>query len=97
MKTYKIDSTRINNWQSFHDLFAKQFNFPEYYGRNMNAWIDCIEDYVIDGITVLDFGNCSNLKSEHPEIHNAILESSAFINHRSTESGGTPHLIISMG
>jgi RNAse (barnase) inhibitor barstar len=97
MKKHNINTELIHNWESFHDLFSNQFNFPHYYGRNMDTWIDCMEDYAIEGLTILEFGNCEKLKNDNPEIHEAILEASAFINYRCSESGGTPELIISMG
>jgi hypothetical protein len=38
----RIDTRRIKDSSTFHDVFAEDFGFPEYYGRNMNAWIDCM-------------------------------------------------------
>ncbi|WP_198291405.1 barstar family protein [Methyloversatilis discipulorum] len=37
----KIECDRITDWPSFHDEFNRVFQFPAFYGRNMNAWIDC--------------------------------------------------------
>ena len=37
-----IDTTKIRDWASFHDVFSEAFSFPDFYGRNMNAWIDCM-------------------------------------------------------
>ncbi len=34
----RIDTNRIVDWNSFHDVFAEAFGFPDFYGRNMNAW-----------------------------------------------------------
>jgi RNAse (barnase) inhibitor barstar len=97
MTTHKIDTNQITSWKQFHNLFSTKFNFPDYYGKNMNAWIDCMEDFAIDGLTIIEFGDCKVFKKSQPEIHSAILECSAFINYRSTESGDKPNLIISMG
>ena len=38
----RIATSRIRNWDDFHDAFAEAFGFPEFYGRNMDAWIDCM-------------------------------------------------------
>jgi len=97
MKKIQINTDRIINWKTFHSHFADQFGFPDYYGQNMNAWIDSMEEFVIEGITILEFGDCGSLKERAPEIHKAILECNAFINYRSTEAGEEPKLIISMG
>ena len=40
--TIRIDTRLINDWSSFHHVFKQQFGFPEFYGSNMNAWIDCM-------------------------------------------------------
>ena len=38
----RIDTNRIRDWDSFHTVFADAFGFPSFYGRNMDAWIDCM-------------------------------------------------------
>jgi RNAse (barnase) inhibitor barstar len=38
----EIDAREITDWDSFHDVFARVFGFPDFYGRDMNAWIDCM-------------------------------------------------------
>src|SRR5262249_33880247 len=40
----RIDCRRIVDWDSFHSNFAEALSFPDYYGRNMNACIDCVSD-----------------------------------------------------
>ncbi|MDG3003854.1 barstar family protein [Paludisphaera mucosa] len=40
MQLVKLDTRRITDWDAFHDAFAEAFGFPEFHGRNMNAWID---------------------------------------------------------
>ena len=35
----------LKDWERFHDFFANTFEFPGYYGRNMDAWNDCMSDY----------------------------------------------------
>jgi hypothetical protein len=37
-----IDLGRIVDWPTFHSVFARALGFPAFYGRNMNAWIDCM-------------------------------------------------------
>ena len=38
----RIDLDPIVDEASFHDVFAKILGFPDFYGRNLNAWIDCM-------------------------------------------------------
>tara|TARA_B100000508_G_C11465516_1_gene281795 strand:- start:5973 stop:6305 length:333 start_codon:yes stop_codon:yes gene_type:complete len=97
VKTVKIDTNKIVDWNSFHKVFSDTMGFPGFYGNNMNAWIDCMTD--IDnpgtGMTsvlvgknetlVIELSNGRDLKERLPEIHEAILECSAFVNLRKLE------------
>jgi RNAse (barnase) inhibitor barstar len=42
MTVVRLDCDRITDWESFHAVFAEVFGFPSFYGRNMDAWIDCM-------------------------------------------------------
>ena len=37
-----IPFDRITDWESFHHVFKQTLGFPGFYGRNMDAWIDCM-------------------------------------------------------
>ena len=37
-----IDRSLIVDKVSFHQVFAAAFGFPEFYGRKVAAWIDCM-------------------------------------------------------
>jgi RNAse (barnase) inhibitor barstar len=88
MKSATIDLTTVTGWESFHELFAQSFDFPAYYGRNMDAWIDCMEDLAIEGSGLrLDLKGMKPLKARCPEIYDAINECSAFIR---ADSSSTP-------
>ena len=42
MKRIRINADAIVDWATFHDVFAMAFGFPAFYGRNMDAWNDCM-------------------------------------------------------
>ena len=42
MPVVRIPTSEIVDWESFHSVFQRVLGFPEFYGRNMNAWIDCL-------------------------------------------------------
>lgn len=42
MPTARLDGALITDWDSFHTQCAAVFGFPDFYGRNMNAWVDCL-------------------------------------------------------
>jgi RNAse (barnase) inhibitor barstar len=103
----KIDCSKITDWQSFHDEFARVFGFPAFYGRNMNAWIDCMTylDQPEDGMTsihcepgrvlTIELENVKDFKIRCPEQFSAIIECSAFVNWRRIEMGQQPVLALS--
>ena len=37
-----IDCEDIIDEDSFHHAFKEVFGFPDYYGMNFNAWVDCM-------------------------------------------------------
>ena len=43
----KIDFSKIKDWDTFHKVFAETMGFPDFYGKNNNAWIDCMS-YIDD-------------------------------------------------
>ncbi|WP_258105848.1 barstar family protein [Marinoscillum sp. MHG1-6] len=94
MKTYRINGNKITNWKSFHSEFKKQMNFPDYYGENMDAWIDCVDE-LSDEPTHIEITKGHLLKEQAPELLEAILECSAFVNFRKVEQGEQPTLMIS--
>jgi len=94
MIPYYINANKLMTWKSFHKEFKRVFNFPDYYGDNMNAWIDCMDELFNDPI-VINIKNARQLKEKSPDIYFSILECSAFVNYRKTQSGETPTLLIS--
>ena len=102
-----IDCLRITDWDSFHSVFAETLGFPDYYGRNMDAWIDCLT-YVDDpddgqtkvhapagGLLVFCLNNVKDFAARCPEQYAALIECSAFVNWRRLERGSMPVLVLS--
>ena len=40
-----IPTGQIRDWGTFHSVFQTALGFPEFYGRSMNAWIDCLTHF----------------------------------------------------
>jgi RNAse (barnase) inhibitor barstar len=107
MELVKLDTRRITDWPTFHEVFAEIFGFPDYYGRNMNAWIDCMTDLdALEGsmtsvhvepgqIVALQLEHVGDLRQRFGEAYDAIIECSAFVNWRRIEMGDPPVLVLS--
>ena len=103
----KIPTENITDWETFHDVFQRTMGFPAFYGRNMNAWIDCMTslDCPEDGLTqihapengvlTLHFDDYQSFAQRLPEISAAIIECAAFVNWRRIEAGEPSVLALS--
>ena len=103
----RIHARNIRDWDSFHDEFDRVFGFPDFYGRNMDAWIDCLTslDCADDGMTsihvkpggvlTLEIADAEYLKKECPEKYDALIECAAFVNWRRMERRNAPVVALS--
>jgi RNAse (barnase) inhibitor barstar len=101
-----IPTVRIVDWDTFHDVFADVLGFPSFYGRNMDAWIDCMTDAddpstlmveraVPPGtLMTLRIDDASEFGQRCPEQFQALIECTAFVNYRRSEVGGEPVLAL---
>lgn len=101
-----IDASKIINWKTFHDVFAEALGFPEFYGRNIDAWIDCMtrldDDEPMTSLSVkpgsvvcLQIKNVKEFAFRNREQFDAIIDCSAFVNWRRIEKGQLPVLALS--
>jgi len=106
MPVVRIPTPQITDWNSFHRVFAEVMGFPEFYGHNMSAWIDCMtsldlpEDKMSKihctppDVVVLHLENAKAFREHHRELYDAIVEGSAFVNHRRIEAGESAVLAL---
>ncbi len=108
MQIVHVDASKIKDWDTFHDAFAEAFGFPDFYGRNMDAWIDCmscIDDPEAGMSTVIvNRGESLDvvlLNAETgwrncPQVLEGLLKGVAFVNRRfiDTHSGTRIRLIV---
>lgn len=98
-----LDGSAIVDWYSFHTICAKQFGFPDFYGRNGNAWIDCLTYIDVgDGMSkfVLEPGESLRIevaeselfRQRQPQILEALVDWTGCVNERFVATGGQPRL-----
>src|SRR5450432_390082 len=97
-----IPTADISDWESFHAVFKEVLGFPDFYGRNMDAWIDCMTsiDDAASGLTSISVapGELVTLKIDDapdfvrrcPEQYRAMIECAAFVNYRRVDIGEPP-------
>lgn len=98
-----IDGSQMTDWPSFYQVFSDAFGFPPFFGRNMDAWIDCMTnlDEEFSHIQVgpgelvcINVEQAVGFKSKNPEQYQALIECTAFVNWRRLEIGEPPILIL---
>ncbi len=74
-------------------MCKEEFGFPDFYGMNMDAWIDCLT-YLDEGDGMCRFSltkgemlhievfDTEDFNFRLPEIFDALVECSAFVNRR---------------
>ena len=87
-----IDANDILGWELFHTVFAEKLGFPAFYGRNMDAWIDCLWSIrtpsdgmtnvhlADDEILSITINNAKLLIDKEPEILEWLSDSCSFLN-----------------
>jgi len=90
-----FESDGVVDWDTFHAVSQETFGFPDSYGRNMDAWIDCLT-YVREGdgmsrfelekdeMLEIEVSNTKAFSRRVPEVFDALVECSAFVNSRNT-------------
>lgn len=98
MAVVRIDSKTIYDWDSFHTTCKVAFGFPDFYGMNLNAFIDClsyfdegdgISNIVLDPNEILHIEvlESHDFKSRLPDVFEGFADSVDFINRRFVEDG----------
>lgn len=92
--------------EAFHETFSGAFGFPEFYGRNMNAWMDCmgsLRDPLANmtkvhistsetlAILIHDF---EAIRETAPEQWLDLIECAAFVNRGAINRGEAPLLAL---
>ena len=93
MAHVKFETDKITDWESFHQYSKEIFGFPDFYGKNMDARIDCLT-YIEenDGMSKFHLSKDEMLNVEVtetedfnarlPDIFDALVECTAFVNSR---------------
>ncbi len=107
MAVVHLNGETIADWNDFHAACMTAFGFPDFYGCNMDAWVDCLS-YLRDedGMTQFRLKPAEKLQIvvDHAEILRKkaphILEDIAFciegINDRYADYGENPALELKL-
>ena len=92
-KQFTIDGAALTDWKSFHQVFKQTLNFPEYYGNNMDAWIESMTE--IKEPLLLTVTDSETLKDNAEEIYFTLLECVALVNSIKLDEGDESVIAVS--
>ncbi len=95
------------DWSSFHKESQEKFGFPDFYGRNLDAWVDCLSGVrdddgmssialTSDEVLQIELVNSDMLRKKAPHILNALQECVEAVNERYAEDGESPPLQLEL-
>ena len=103
LATVRLPAREITDWGTFHAVCQRTLGFPHFYGRNMDAWIDCLSSLdeeegagmtrfaLKDGERLLiEIDESMAFKERIPEVFSALIDCTAFVNNRYVEHGQPP-------
>lgn len=101
--TLSIDFKEINDVTEFHNRVKQLFGFPDFYGNNFHALIDCLTSlrFPEEGVTSLNLKQdeflllkISNINNLDEELKHDFLLSIQEINNRSVLFGEEPAILL---
>ena len=100
--TVEIEGEKILSAEDFHSYFATTFEFPAYYGRNWDAWIECMSESAERivklrqcAILTLNVRNQPAFQGNCPDVWGDFIDCTAFINSEFLDAGNEPILAVS--
>jgi hypothetical protein len=105
MPKVTIDTKAIHDWDTLHAVCKEAFGFPDFYGRNGDAFIDCLS-YLDEGdgmsrfvlkpgeTLTVELPGADEFADRLPEQAAAFLSWIGAVNARYMEDGKPPMLVL---
>lgn len=98
MRAITLTTSKIVDAESFHSIFAYAMGFPNFYGRNMDAWIDCMSSLTdkeplarirlgTSDTLLIVLPDFEALSARIPTVVRDLWECTAFVNRRYASAG----------
>lgn len=103
----ELDGSAIANWDDFHAASRRAFGFPDFYGNNLSAWIDCMSGLRDDdGMTrfllaetdslVIRLLHARTLEQHAAQVMQGLQAAVAEVNERCSDAGEPPLLKVQL-
>ena len=107
MVTVEVNLAAVKDMASLHAEFDRVMGFPDFYGKNMNAWEDCMGDLSAPGQPgmtkvqvprgedlLLILNGAADLAKRKPDIWLSLLDSTASVNGTKNSIKGATRLLL---
>ena len=71
---YVLNGQKMNNPKETHEYLKQRFNFPDYYGKNLDALYDLLSTFNDDGILNIVVIQTSELFDRQPEYGEKLIQ-----------------------
>ena len=101
-----LNPNAIYDWPSFHRESQHALGFPASYGRDMDAWVDCMISLRDDGerrvklkldegeMLQLELAEVEQVRERVPEFLETLVDAVAEVNRRFVEAGQAPAVTL---
>lgn len=62
MRTCILDGTAIKDKDTLHNILARDLEFPEWYGKNLDALCDCLTDLKEETLIRILYGDAMDVQ-----------------------------------
>ena len=87
---YILDFTNVKTWIDIHAILEKEFDFPDYYGANWDAFWDCITDFIDSRGLDLEIIGLDKIYSEFKEDVDIFVDTLKDLKHIYNDKGKLP-------
>jgi len=73
---FRLDASKWKSEKQFHQNVKEFFEFPDYYGMNLDAFTDCFYDFVFeqDAHVVIAIDNLEKFQKRYPRIASYFVD-----------------------
>jgi predicted N-formylglutamate amidohydrolase len=102
----RLETKGVTDRESFFTVFSELMGFPDFFGRNWDAWIDCMRsvdapDEGLSQVTVapgellhIEIVDAEEFAHRAPELFQHFMDCTAFVNQSRQQMGRPPVLSL---
>lgn len=100
-----VDFSKVKTVDDFHNKMKELFGFPDFYGKNYHALIDCLSSlrYPDDGMTEIHINkdeyilleiNDVKYRQNNCDVINSLFSAIQCVNYRCKQMGDNPSILL---